>query len=164
MKRFIAVVLVSALAANALAAPGADAVFENLAAQFVSDLPTFSPVGSTWIGDHSADSELDQVDADARAALKTAYKVYLDALADIDHDALSRANQVDFELLTGEVGSRLWKLETLQEWAWNPLYYVDRAGSSIYNLVARDISASISFFARFVQTGALPVVRSGMVE
>ena len=140
MKRFIAVVLVSALAANALAAPGANEDFENLAEQFVSDLPTFSPVSATWIGDHSADSELDRVDADARAALKAAYKVYLDALTDIDRDALSRANQVDFELLTAEVRSRLWSLETLQEWAWNPLYYVNRSGSSIYNLVARDFA------------------------
>jgi uncharacterized protein (DUF885 family) len=140
VKRFLAVMLVSTFAANALATPGADEVFENLAAQFVSDLPTFSPVGSTWIGDHSADGELDQVDADARAALEAAYKVYLDALTGIDRDALSRANQVDFELLTGEVRSRLWKLETLQEWAWNPLYYVDLAGSSIYNLVARDFA------------------------
>jgi len=140
VKRFIAVVLGSALAANALAAPGANEDFENLAEQFVSDLPTFSPVASTWIGDHSADSELDEVDAHARAALKAAYKVYLGALADIDRDALSRPNQVDFELLTGEVRSRLWSLETLQEWAWNPLYYVDRAGSSIYNLVARDFA------------------------
>ena len=140
VKRFIAVVLVSTLAANALAAIGADESFEVLAEKFVSDLPTFSPVGSTWIGDHSADSELDEVDADARDALKAAYKEYLDALADIDRDALSRANQVDFELLSAEVRSRLWSLETLQEWAWNPLYFVNRAGSSIYNLVARDFA------------------------
>jgi uncharacterized protein (DUF885 family) len=140
VKRIIAVVLVSALAANALAAPGANEDFENLAEQFVSDLPTFSPVGSTWIGDHSADSELDEVDASARAALRAAFEAYLDALADIDRDALSRANQVDFELLKAEVSSRLWSLETLQEWAWNPLYYVNRAGSSIYNLVARDFA------------------------
>lgn len=56
VKRFIAAMLVSALAANALAAPGADERFEVLAERFVSDLPTFSPVGSTWIGDHSADT------------------------------------------------------------------------------------------------------------
>jgi uncharacterized protein (DUF885 family) len=140
VKRFIAVVLVSAFAANVLAAPGADEEFENLAAQFVNDLPTFSPVSATWIGDHSADSELDEVDARARAALKAAFERYLDALADIDRDALSRANQVDFELLQADVRSRLWKLETLQEWAWNPLYYVNRAGRSIYNLVARDFA------------------------
>ena len=140
VKRFIAVVLVSAFAANVLAAPGADEEFENLAAQFVNDLPTFSPVSATWIGDHSADSELDEVDARARAALKAAFERYLDALADIDRDALSRANQVDFELLQADVRSRLWRLETLQEWAWNPLYYVNRAGRSIYNLVARDFA------------------------
>ncbi len=132
--------LVSALAANVLAAPGADEEFEILAEQFVSDLPTFSPVSATWIGDHSADSELDQVDANARAALVTAYEKYIEALAGIDRDALSRANQVDFELLSADIESRLWSLETLQEWAWNPLYYVDRAGSSIYNLVARDFA------------------------
>jgi uncharacterized protein (DUF885 family) len=140
VKRFIAAMLVSALAANALAAPGADESFEVLAERFVSDLPTFSPVGSTWIGDHSADSQLDEVDADARDALKAAYREYLGALADIDRDALSRANQVDFELLSAEIRSRLWSLETLQEWAWNPLYFVNRAGSSIYNLVARDFA------------------------
>ncbi len=138
--RIIAAMLVSALAANVLAAPGADEEFEILAEQFVSDLPTFSPVSATWIGDHSADSELDQVDANARAALVTAYEKYIEALAGIDRDALSRANQVDFELLSADIESRLWSLETLQEWAWNPLYYVDRAGSSIYNLVARDFA------------------------
>ncbi len=140
MTRIIAAMLVSALAANVLAAPGADEEFEILAEQFVSDLPTFSPVSATWIGDHSADSELDQVDANARAALVTAYEKYIEALAGIDRDALSRANQVDFELLSADIESRLWSLETLQEWAWNPLYYVDRAGSSIYNLVARDFA------------------------
>jgi uncharacterized protein (DUF885 family) len=140
VKRFIAVVLVSAFAANALAAPGANEDFEGLAEQFVNDLPTFSPVSATWIGDHSADSELDEVDARARAVLKAAFEGYLDALADIDRDALSRANQVDFELLMADIRSRLWSLETLQEWAWNPLYYVNRAGSSIYNLVARDFA------------------------
>jgi len=140
VKRFIAAMLVSALSVNALAAIGADEAFEVLAEQFVSDLPTFSPVGSTWIGDHSADSELDQVDANARAALMAAYEEYLEALAGTDRDALSRANQVDFELLSADVRSRLWSLETLQEWAWNPLYFVNRAGNSIYNLVARDFA------------------------
>jgi len=140
VKRFFAVMIVTTLAANALAASGADEVFENLAEQFVSELPKFSPVSATWIGDHSADSELDQVDATARAALMAAYEEYLEALAGIDRDALSRANQVDFELLSAEIESRLWTLDTLQEWAWNPLYYVDRAGDSIYNLVARDFA------------------------
>jgi uncharacterized protein (DUF885 family) len=125
------------LAARAFAS---DADFENLAAQFISDLPTFSPIAATWIGDHSADGELDQVDADARAALRDAYLAYRDALAGIDRDALSRANQVDYELLRAEIESRLFRIDTLQEWAWNPLYYVNGVGGSIYNLVARDFA------------------------
>ena len=140
MKRIFAALIVTIFAAQAVAAAGDDEVFENLAAQFVSDLPRLSPIGATWIGDHSADAELDQVDAAARATLLAAYREYLEALADIDREQLSRANQVDFELLSAEVKSRLWSLETLQEWAWNPVYFVNRAGSSIYNLVARDFA------------------------
>ena len=34
----------------------------------------------------------------------------------------------------------LWSLQELQEWAWNPLYFVNTAGSSIYNLVAREFA------------------------
>ncbi|MBP90652.1 MAG: DUF885 domain-containing protein [Planctomycetaceae bacterium] len=35
---------------------------------------------------------------------------------------------------------RLWHLDQLQEWAWNPLIYTRLAGGSIYNLVARDFA------------------------
>jgi len=117
-----------------------DQEFEDLAAQFISDLPAFSPIAATWFGDHSADAMLDQVDADARAGLRTAYLQYRKALAAIDRDTLSRQNQVDYELLKSEIEYRLWSLETLREWAWNPLFYVNGAGSAIYNLVARDFA------------------------
>jgi len=132
--------LVSALAANALAAPGDDEVFEDLAEQFVFDLPKFSPVSATGIGDHSMDDELDQVDDATRQDLGNTYRDYLDALKDIDRDLLSRANQIDYELLNVDIASRLWSLEALQEWAWNPLYFVRIAGNSMFNLAARDFA------------------------
>ena len=65
---------------------------------------------------------------------------YLEALQGIDREALSRANQIDYELLGTSLRSALWSLESLQEWAWNPLYYVNRSGNSIYYLVARDFA------------------------
>ena len=34
----------------------------------------------------------------------------------------------------------IWSIETLQEWAWNPLYYVSISGSGIYGLLARDFA------------------------
>ena len=118
----------------------ADSAFESVAAAFVDDLPALSPVSATLSGDHRQDDILDQVDSDGRAATVRLYEKHLAALQSIEWQALSRANQVDADLLRNEIESRLWQLESLQEWAWNPLIYVDRSGSAIYGLMARDFA------------------------
>ena len=125
--------------ASALAS-GADTEFEALAQEYLADLPKFSPVNATQIGDHSADDKLDQVDARARTRARTLYKGLLRKLSAIDRDALSRANQVDAELLRNEIEHDVWAIDTYEEWAWNPLFYVNLAGNSIYGLVARDFA------------------------
>jgi uncharacterized protein (DUF885 family) len=117
-----------------------DEAFQNLADEYISDLTNFSPVFATMVGDHSADGELDNVDDDARKETLSLYREYKAALTALDRNELSRANQVDAELLLHEVESSIWSIETLQEWAWNPLYYVDRSGSAIYALMARDFA------------------------
>ncbi len=137
----LALLLLTALVSgNVFAAASADEAFENLAEEYVSDLANFSPVSATLTGDHSADSMLDHVDTNARAKLKRMYTEYLDALAAIGREDLSRANQVDAELLRNDLESSLWSQETLQQWAWNPLVYVDISGRAIYGLVARDFA------------------------
>ena len=118
----------------------ADSAFESVAAAFVNDLPALSPVNATLSGDHRQDGILDQVDGEGRAATVRLYEKHLAALQSIEWQALSRANQVDADLLRNEIESRLWQLESLQEWAWNPLIYVDRSGSAIYGLMARDFA------------------------
>ncbi len=139
-KTHLAILGWAALGANVLAASPADEAFESLGQEYISDLANFSPVAATLLGDHSADQKLDHVDATARARVAAMYRDYRDALAGIDRSALSRANQVDYALLQNEVETRLWSLETLQEWAWNPLAYVNLSGSAIYGLVARDFA------------------------
>ena len=134
------ILLVSFAAGAALAQSSPDEAFENLSHQYLTDLARFSPVSATLIGDHSADGQLDQVDNAAREQTRSLYKKYQDKLARISRDELSRANQVDAELLAAELASGLWSLDTLQEWAWNPLVYVSTSGSSIYGLVARDFA------------------------
>jgi uncharacterized protein (DUF885 family) len=138
--RNLSLFVVLLLSPGLLAAAPADAEFENLAERYVGDLSGFSPVVATLTGDHSADNELDQVSAAARDARRRLYLEYRDALAALDRDELSRANQVDAEILHNEIESKIWSLETLQEWAWNPLVYVDIAGSGIYGLIARDFA------------------------
>jgi len=140
VKRLIYVLLISLPAAVAVAATPTDQAFENLADEYISDLTNFSPVFATMVGDHSADGELDNVDSDARNETLSLYREYKAALTALDRNELSRANQVDYELLFHEIESSIWSIETLQEWAWNPLYYVDRSGSAIYALMARDFA------------------------
>ncbi len=140
MKRFLVVAACLLFAANGVAGPATDEAFENLASEYISDLPNLSPVNATLIGDHSADGELDRVDDAGRDEVREVLNDYLEALTAFDSDALSRANQVDAELLLHEVEYRLWSLDVLQEWAWNPLYYVNLSGSGVYGLLARDFA------------------------
>jgi len=140
VKRFIAILLCTIFSGSAGAASNADEAFENLADRFIVEMPVFSPVSATLLGDHSADGQLDQVGSIARTAARKNYLEFLEALATIERYELSRANQVDAELLRTEIESKLWSLETLQEWAWNPLMYVRLAGNSIYGLAARDFA------------------------
>ena len=140
VKRLTCVFLINLLAATAFAGTPTDEAFQNLADEYISDLTNFSPVTATLIGDHSADGELDDVDAAAREEALSQYKEYKVALVALDRNQLSRANQVDAEMLLHEIESKIWSIETLQEWAWNPLYYVAKSGEAIYGLVARDFA------------------------
>ena len=140
MNRYFGVLLTTLLATFAYAGTPTDEVFENLADEYISDLTNFSPVYATMIGDHSADDELDQVDAAGRAETLDLLRQYQAALGVFDRDQLSRANQVDAELLLHEIESSIWSMEVLQEWAWNPLYYINISGGSIYSLLARDFA------------------------
>ena len=121
-------------------AESADEAFENLANEYIGDLSNFSPVDATLLGDHSADGQLDRVNEAARDETRAILNGYLTALQGIDRSELSRANQVDAELLLHELESKLWSLEVLKEWSWDPLYYVNISGNSIYGLMARDFA------------------------
>ena len=140
MKRVSSTLLILLFASIASTGTASDTAFENIADEYIGDLTTFSPVFATLIGDHTADDKLDQVDAAARAKTRKLLVKYIDALRALDIDALSQANQIDAEILNNQLESDLWSLETLQEWAWNPLYYINISGSSIYGLVARDFA------------------------
>jgi len=140
VNRIVSVILIGLLAASAHAGTPTDEAFQNLADEYLGDLTNFSPVIATMIGDHSADGELDQVDAAGRTKSLNLLREYQSALEAIDRDELSRANQVDAELLLHEIESSIWSTEVLQEWAWNPLYYINISGGSVYSLLSRDFA------------------------
>ena len=117
-----------------------DRQFEQLAARYVDEFPALSPVSATKLGDHRFDSRLDEVTKKSRVQEGTFCRKYLEQLRKIDPTRLSRANQVDHALLEHSLKGTLWRLETLQEWAWNPLAYTSLSGGAIYSLMARDFA------------------------
>ena len=117
-----------------------DARFAELSNQWVQEFPEYGPVGATVLGDHRFDTSLDEVSPGARERSAMFCRKYLDQLKVIDRAQLSRTHQVDYALLDHHLRGELWRLETLQEWAWNPLNYTDLAGSAIYGLMAREFA------------------------
>ncbi len=135
-----AIIMMLAFVTVAHAQSETDSAFEDIAAAYVNDLAELSPVNATLIGDHRKDGDLDQAGVEGRAAVSRIYKQHLAALRNVDWQSLSRADQVDAALLQKELESRLWRIESLQEWAWNPLVYVSISGTAIYGLMARDFA------------------------
>jgi uncharacterized protein (DUF885 family) len=140
VKRISTLLLALCIASPALAQSATDEAFRNLADEYISDLTNLSPINATLVGDHSADGELDRVDAAGRAEKLALLRDYQAALKALDFAELTKENQVDALLLLHRVNAGIWSVETLQEWAWNPLYYIQLSGGAIYGLVARDFA------------------------
>ncbi len=117
-----------------------DAPFEALGRDYVDRLAALSPVSATVMGDHRFDAQLDDVDDAARAKKAAFCREIIAKLDAIDPATLSRANQVDYALLKHELRGKLWRQETLEEWAWNPLAYTSLSGNAVYGLLARDFA------------------------
>jgi uncharacterized protein (DUF885 family) len=120
--------------------PAMDKAFEELGRRYVREFPELSPVSATQLGDHRFDGRLDDVSEKARARAAEFNRSFLAELAAITPAKLSRANQVDYALLEHSLRGDLWRLERLQDWAWNPLLYTELAGSAVYGLMAREFA------------------------
>ncbi len=118
-----------------------DRKFEEFGKRFVGEFPAFSPVSATLLGDHRFDAKVDEVSAEARSSEAAFCRRMLKELETFQRDELSKASQIDAELLENELRSSLWRLEEFEEWAWNPTAYTRLAGNSIYGLMARDFAS-----------------------
>ncbi|NIM63379.1 MAG: DUF885 family protein, partial [Acidobacteria bacterium] len=117
-----------------------DQRWQALAERYLDEMPAFSPVGATSMGDHRFDGELDEIGAESRARWIAFLEGVQSELASIERTELTRANQVDYALLAHSTRSGLWSIREVQGWAWNPLYYSGTAGGAIYSLMAREFA------------------------
>jgi len=134
--------LVPLIAGSAVAQTpsSADRAFERLSRRWLDQSMRLAPSAATGIGDHRFDTRLDDVSARGRAANLRFTRQTLDALTRINRAELSRANQVDAALLENSLRGTIWQIETLQNWAWNPLIYQGTAGNALYSLMAREFA------------------------
>ena len=118
----------------------ADDEFRALAKEYVDRMPALSPISATQIGDHRFDGEMDEISASALRRRLNFHKEFLARLDQLDRSALSRDFQVDAALLRHASEHGVWRIETFQDWAWNPLIYTAKVGGSIYGLMAREFA------------------------
>lgn len=117
-----------------------DQRFEQLAKRYIDESPALSPIGATTLGDHRFDSLVDDVSDAARQRERAFYQRHLGELAKLNKKSLNRENQVDYQLLTQQLRGDVWRLDVLQEWAWNPVAYTQLTGGAIYGLMAREFA------------------------
>ena len=117
-----------------------DARFEALGKRYVDEFGTYSPVDATQLGDHRHDAELDDMSDAGRARSMAWRKQLLEELGRIDRARLSRANQVDADMLENDLRYAVWTEEKMRDWSWDPQVYNELAGQSLYGLLARDFA------------------------
>jgi uncharacterized protein (DUF885 family) len=126
---------------TAVARPASvEARFAAIGQRYVQGIARFAPSSGTTLGDHRFDSQLDDVSAAGRARLLAHDKALLGALGSIDRKALSRESQVDAALLDNALRYKIWQIETLRSWSWDPQIYNGIAGGALYGLAARDFA------------------------
>ncbi|MEJ0100227.1 MAG: DUF885 domain-containing protein [Pseudomonadota bacterium] len=120
--------------------PAMNAAFAALSQRAVASWLARSPVFATQMGEHRYDSELDDYSAEGRQEALSDAQTMLTELGTLDRSKLSRDNQVDAAILANELQYRVWREQSLQDWAWDPQVYNDLAGNAVYSLMAREFA------------------------
>lgn len=123
-----------------MAASAQDPAFEDLSKRYIDQMPALSPINATTLGDHRYDDLLDEVSPTARQRERDFHQRFMNELQKLDRSQLNRDQQVDYQILAAQLKGDLWRLDVLQEWAWNPVAYTQMTGGAIYGLMAREFA------------------------
>ncbi len=111
--------------------------FADLADEIVDDLLAASPSRAMGAGDHRHDHRLDDFSDDAVRREVEMLRRRSGELAAVDTTGLSVQDDVDRQLLAGEVEGQLFALTSIDERTWNPL--VHNPAGLLFGLLAREI-------------------------
>jgi uncharacterized protein (DUF885 family) len=117
---------------------GAAAEFAALAEDYLDDLAQRHPDTATRLGDHRFDDRLPDDYPAARADERQALVGFAARLSAVDTAALPSELAVDAVMVAEEIARRIFEIDELREYAWNPLRA--NPGPAVYLLLARDFA------------------------
>jgi uncharacterized protein (DUF885 family) len=112
--------------------------FDRIARQVIQDSFHMNPVGATWMGEHSFDSELPDLTAMGQADFANRIEGYLTALDAVDDVELDLPDLVDLEILRAFLTKTHFEITRVAAHTWNPMLW--NPGTAIHLLLSRDFA------------------------
>ena len=132
--------IVVGVAARVISAPsgGEDARLESFFKNYLDETFQLQPMEATQLGDHRFDDRLDDLSAKARQGRLERIRATLQQLPkEVDYQKLSRAAQIDFEILQHELTKSIWMEENMHPFEEDPRVYNDYINDSVYLLLSQ---------------------------
>ncbi len=96
------------------------------------------PLEATGLGDHRFDNRLDDISKEARAGwLKQSRATLKELPRAVDYQKLSRAGQIDFEILQQDLRRDIWLADNFQPFEKDPRTYGRYISDSVYALLTQ---------------------------
>ena len=107
---------------------------------FLAEFFALHPLSATTAGMHDHDGEWPDASEQGRAARLALYDRWTAELEAIDPAGLSTDDQIDRDLLLGELVAYRFGEEVLREECWSPLEWVYMLGDGLFSLIAREFA------------------------
>ena len=118
--------------------PTADERLEAFFAAYLEEEFQHSPLYASELGDRRFDDRLAVVDAPSLQASRDRWQRCLDRLArQIDKKQLTRAGQIDYEILEHHLRRTLWQFDELKAHETDPRYYLRMVTEGTYGLLTQ---------------------------
>lgn len=128
------------LVASAPEPAGAGEAFDRFVEAYFAARYEARPTEATSLGLHAYDAKLDDTSAEAIARRVATLGAQLAELSRLDRAALDFDEQVDAEILEGQIRAELLDLDTLKLMRTNPMPYAGLPGQAIDGLIKRDFA------------------------
>ncbi len=114
--------------------------FKALVDDYLSFFMKTSPTNATDLGIHDYDGVLKDFSQTAIEDQTKQLKVFLQRAEDLQYQSLSRDNQIDWNLVAGDINAHLLECESVMDWKKDPDRYSSGVTRAIFSLIQRDFA------------------------